>query len=192
LTAENEVNHCHPVTLSPCHPVILIGYRGTGKTTVARLLAERLGWNWLDADAVLEARYGKTIRQIFADEGETRFRNMEATVLEELCRCREHVIATGGGVVLRTENRARLRSAGLVVWLTGDPATLWQRISEDAATRERRPDLSIGGQREVELLLQIREPFYQEVAELSISTVGRSPAEVVEAILSGVRSQESV
>src|SRR4051812_42037671 len=70
--------------------IFLIGYRGTGKSSVARLLAERLGWQWLDADAVLEARHGRSIRQIFAEEGEAGFRDKEAALLAEFCQLRQH------------------------------------------------------------------------------------------------------
>lgn len=163
-------------------PLFLVGYRGTGKTTVARLLAERLGWEWADADAVLEARRGRSIRQIFAEEGEAAFRDKEAVVLQELCGRRACVVATGGGVVLRAENRARLRAAGLVVWLTTDAPTIWARLRQDATTAERRPPLTVGGLGEVEELLRARLSLYEEVADLAVATVGRSPAEVAEAI----------
>jgi shikimate kinase len=165
--------------------VLLIGPRGAGKTTVARLLAERLGWTWLDADAVLEARFGRSIRSIFQEEGEAGFRDREAAVLRELCRVRGQVIATGGGVVLRADNRERLRASGRVVWLTADSGTLWQRLQADAATPERRPTLTVGGLAEVESLLQAREPLYRTCADQVVSTVGRSPPEVVDAILAG-------
>src|SRR5262245_13906122 len=107
--------------------LFLIGYRGTGKSTVARLLAERVGWAYLDADAVLERRLGRSIRQIFAEDGEPAFREREAAVLAELCQCRQHVIATGGGVILRPENRERLKQAGRVVLLTADAEVIWRR-----------------------------------------------------------------
>src|SRR5262249_35187521 len=103
--------------------IFLIGYRGSGKTTVARMLAQRLGWTWLDADEELERRAGRTIRTIFAEEGESGFRDREATLLEELAGRRECVVATGGGVVLRETNRQRLRTTGVIVWLTADAAT---------------------------------------------------------------------
>ena len=163
--------------------LFLVGCRGTGKSTVARLLARRLGWEWIDADALLEARCGRSIRQIFAEKGATAFRDQETELLGELCRAEQQVIATGGGVVLRPANRARLKAAGPVVWLTADATTLWQRIQADAGTAERRPNLTVGGLAEVEELLRVREPLYSECASLSISTVGRSPEQVADAIL---------
>jgi shikimate kinase len=175
------------MTPVPADNVYLIGYRGSGKTGVAPLLAGRLGWDWVDADAVLEARHGGSIRRIFAEEGEAAFRDQEAQVLEELSRGRHRVIATGGGVVLRPENRERLRASGWVVWLTADPATLWERFRADATTAERRPNLGGGGLAEVVELLRAREPLYRACAHLTVSTVGRSPAEVTDAILAGWR-----
>ncbi len=174
----------HPATPSPRHPVIfLIGYRGTGKTTVARLLAERLGWSWVDADEVLEARYGQSIRQIFAEEAERGFRDKEAAVLGELCRQQRCIIATGGGVILRAENRDLLRRTGFVVWLTADAPTIWERLQQDATTGERRPALSVGGLAEIEELLRVREPLYRAAAHCTIDTLGQSPEEVAGAIL---------
>jgi shikimate kinase len=175
---------CLLVSLSPCLLVWLIGYRGTGKTTVGRLLADRLGWGWVDCDVELERRAGRTIRQIFAAEGEAGFRLREAELLEELCGVAGHVVATGGGVVLDPRNRERLRQAGRVVWLTADAATVWQRLQGDAATAERRPTLTVGGLAEVEELLRAREPLYRECAHTVVATAGRSPEEVVAEILS--------
>src|SRR5438874_12765383 len=105
--------------------VFLVGPRGSGKSTVAQLLAARLGWDWVDADAELEARCGRSIREVFAEEGEQGFRQHEAEVLAELGRRSNVVIATGGGAVLREDNRERLRRGG-VVWLTARVDTLWQ------------------------------------------------------------------
>jgi shikimate kinase len=163
--------------------IFLIGYRGTGKTTVARLVAGRLGWDWVDADALLESRHGRTIRQIFADEGEAAFRDREADLLAELCQWPRHVIATGGGVILRAANRQRLRQAGTVVWLTADPETIWQRLQQDASTPQRRPDLTVGGLAEVEQLLAGRLPLYRDCAHGTVDTRQRTPEQVAEAVL---------
>jgi shikimate kinase len=162
--------------------IFLIGYRGTGKTTVARLLAGLLGWPWLDADEILETRYGRSIRSIFAEEGEGSFRDKEAALLDELCRLRRHVIAMGGGVILRPDNRDKLKASGLVVWLRADAATLWQRLKQDAATPERRPVLTRGGLAEIEELLKVREPLYAACAHRTVDTAGRRPDQVAAAI----------
>jgi shikimate kinase len=164
--------------------IFLIGYRGSGKTTVARLLAEALGWPWLDADEVLEQRHGKTIREIFATEGEAAFRDKEEAVLAELCMLERHVIATGGGVVLRESNRKRLKASGRVVWLTADVETIQSRLESDPATADRRPALTAGSAaEEIADLLRQRQPLYRECAQQFLSTVGQSPQDVVKAIL---------
>lgn len=183
MSASNELIG-HRVTRSPGHPVIfLIGYRGTGKSTVARLLAERLGWNWLDADVVLETRYGRSIRQIFADEGEAGFREKEAALLDELCRQRQTVVATGGGVILCEVNRQKLREAGPVIWLTADAETIWQRLQACTTTAERRPNLTVGGLAEIQELLRVREPWYRACADSIVETQDRTPEQIVAAIL---------
>ncbi len=163
--------------------LFLIGYRGSGKTTVARLLAQRLGWKWLDADEILEARFGRTIRAIFAEEGAESFRTKETAVLSDLCRLQDHVIATGGGVIMQPGNCAQMRQAGLVIWLSADAPTLWQRLQADASTAQRRPDLTCGGLAEIEELLAVRQPLYAACAHLTVETAGREPLEVVDEIL---------
>lgn len=162
--------------------IYLIGYRGTGKSTVARLLAERLGWQWIDADAELEGRFGKSIRQIFAEEGEAGFRDKEAHILEALSQRRHCVIATGGGGVLRPENRARLRQ-GRVVWLRAEPEVIWQRLQTDPSSAQRRPNLAQGGLAEIEELLKQRNPLYEECAELTFDTSRQTPEQIVEQIV---------
>src|SRR5438128_438430 len=159
------------------------GYRCTGKTTVARLLAGKIGWDWIDADSLLEARYRKSIRQIFAEEGEAGFRDKEEQIFAELCQLQRCVVATGGGVILRDINRQRMRSAGYVVWLTADAQTIWDRFQADPATEERRPALTVGGLPEIEEVLKIREPLYRGCADLIISTTGHSTEEIVQKIV---------
>jgi shikimate kinase len=165
--------------------IFLIGYRGSGKTTVAKLLSERLAWSWCDADAVLEERFGRSIRQIFADEGEESFRDKETEVLKDLCHSKNVVVATGGGVILRPENRELLR-IGLVVWLTADAETLHHRIQADATTQERRPNLAHGGLEEVKSIWAKREPIYSACADLKADTTRLTPEAIVSEIISAL------
>ena len=168
--------------------LFLIGYRGSGKTTVGRLVAERLGWAFLDADAVLEERYGRTIREIFAAEGEAGFRDKESAVLADLCTRTNCVIATGGGIVLREENRRLLKQHGFVAWLTADPPTLLARIKADPTTAERRPNLAGGGMVEIEQLLAVREPLYRACADVVVPVGALSPEQAADAILAACPS----
>lgn len=162
----------------------LIGYRGTGKTTVARQLALALGWDWVDADVEVELRAGRSITAIFADSGEAAFRDLESQVLADLVTRDRTVLALGGGVVLRPENRARLVEGGPVVWLRADPETILARIEADATTAGRRPQLtSRGGLDEVRQLLAQREPWYRQCASLEVDTRGKSPAEIAAEIV---------
>jgi shikimate kinase len=162
----------------------LIGYRGSGKSAVAAALADQLGWPWLDADAELERRAGKTIKQIFAEGGETAFRDLESSLAAELVQNDRHIIAWGGGIILRDENRKLLKATGKTVWLKASPETLLQRISGDTTTAERRPNLTAqGGLEEIRTLLAQREPLYAQSAELTIDTQTSLPAEIAGQII---------
>jgi shikimate kinase len=173
-------------------PVLfLIGYRGSGKTTVGRMVADRLGWGFLDADAVLEERYGQTIREIFAAEGEAGFRDKEAAVLADLCTRNETVVATGGGIVLREENRDLLKRHGFVAWLCAEPPTLLARIQADPSTAARRPSLAGGGLAEIEQLLAVREPLYRACADVEVACGALSPEQAADAILAAWTSRWS-
>jgi shikimate kinase len=163
--------------------IYLIGYRGTGKTTVGPVLAARLGWAFVDADVLLEERAGRTIRDIFANEGETGFRDREEANLRELAARDRHVIATGGGIILRPSNRELLKATGFVVWLTASPEAIWERMQGDPTTAARRPALAQGGLAEVRELLSQREPHYRGIADVVVPTEGVSPEAVADAIL---------
>lgn len=165
--------------------LFLIGYRGTGKSTVGPILAQRLGWAFADADERTETTAGKSIAAIFAAEGEAGFRDRESATLAELC-CREnHVVATGGGVILRDANRRLLRASGFVVWLSASPETIWERLQTDPSTLARRPNLtSSGGLDEIRVLLAAREPLYRGTADFAIATEALSPDAAADAILS--------
>ena len=162
----------------------LVGYRGTGKSTVGRLLAGRLGRPFVDADLALEARTGRTIRSVFEGLGEQAFRDREEALLAELTAEPFKVLATGGGVVLRESNRKALRRFGFVVWLCADPRVLSRRLQTDPGAVAGRPALtSAGTLGEIADVLASREALYREVADAVLDTDGRTPAEIVEAVL---------
>jgi shikimate kinase len=164
--------------------LLLIGYRGTGKSTVAERLAAALGCDWVDADAELERRAGRSIAQFFADEGETAFRDLEGAVLADIVKQEHTVVALGGGVIERPENRDLLQTGGKVVWLTADPQTILARIAGDETSQKRRPNLTpVGGLEEIERLLQRRTPIYRQCAHLEVDTVDKDPDQVVAEIL---------
>jgi shikimate kinase len=163
--------------------ITLVGYRGSGKSSVAAPLAQRLGFRWIDADAVIERQARKTIREIFADEGEAGFRLRERNVLAELLKQDKLVLAAGGGAVLDPETRRLMQESGPVVWLKAAIETLESRITADPTTAARRPNLAGGGHEEIVRLLAQREPIYRQCATLSIATDGLSVDQIVEEIL---------
>lgn len=167
--------------------VTLIGYRGSGKSSVAAPLAARLGWDWLDADVELERRAGRSIREIFADEGEPFFRILERDLLAELLDGDRLVLAAGGGAVLDAPTQDRMQRSGPVVWLRASVGTVQSRIAADASTTQRRPALTAqGGRLEIEHLLSQREPLYRQCATLIVDTDRRSVAQVVDQIIASL------
>jgi shikimate kinase len=170
----------------------LIGYRATGKTTLARLLAERLGWDWIDADVEIERRAGKSIARMFAEDGEPAFRDLEAAVIADLCGRDRLVLAAGGGAPLRPESRRAMRRAGKVVWLTAKPETILARMNADATTAGRRPHLTDrGALEEIVHLVERREPVYRETADLDVATDGKPPETIAAEILQGLGLQRT-
>lgn len=168
--------------------VTLIGYRGSGKTSVAAPLAKRLGWDWIDADAEIERVAGCSIRQIFARGGEKEFRRLEREVLTELLQRDRLVIASGGGAVLNANTRREFREAGPVVWLCGAPDTLLARLQRDDSTTERRPQLTdLDQRREVETLLEQRTPLYRQCASVIVQTDGLTIDQIVDVIADGIQ-----
>jgi shikimate kinase len=163
--------------------IVLIGYRGSGKTTVGRRLADRLWQPFVDSDEEIVKRAGKSIKEIFERDGEPAFREIESAVVRDLCAVRDQVISLGGGAVLREENRAAIRAAGAnkVVYLRCDPEVLCQRICADPATTANRPNLTAaGGLEEVKHLLAVREPLYRQTMTAELDVTNLSPVEAVQ------------
>jgi len=180
----------------------LIGYRGTGKSTVAALLGDLLGCEWCDADIVLEEKIGCSIASLVRERGEPVFRDEEAAVLADLLGRFSGVLATGGGAVLRPENREALRRSGRpIVWLTSPADVVRQRLAADPTTAQRRPALagpSAGGASasgdplaEVTAALADREPLYRACADFQVDTSIAMPAAVAAQIAAWLRTEWS-
>lgn len=162
----------------------LIGYRGTGKSTVARIVSSRLGCGWTDADEVFERQTGTSIAEHFRDKGEASFRSLESEILRRLLETEAGVLATGGGVVMFESNRCLLRDLGRpVVWLDAPVGVILQRLMADPSTASSRPSLSTAGVfAEVPAVLAAREPLYAATADLRVDASG-SPQHVAEQII---------
>ena len=165
--------------------IALVGYRGTGKSTVGRIVADRLGRAFADADREVEARAGRPIRSIFSEDGEPAFRDWEARVLLDLSRrLAGGVVATGGGAILLEGNRRVLREFGVVVWLMADADTLARRLQSSRRGVDDRPALtSAGTLAEIAGVLEERTPLYREVADVAVPTADRNAEQVADAVL---------
>lgn len=162
------------------HNLVLVGPMGAGKSTLGRLLATRLNYQFLDTDNLIEERTGADIPWIFDVEGEEGFRERETAVLEECVGMRDSVVATGGGIVLRTGNRELLARADKVVYLQASIEHLVERTHKD----KRRPLLQVEDPRAkiVELYHQ-RDPLYRSVADEVVVTDGQSLKTLVQNIV---------
>ena len=167
--------------------LVLIGYRGTGKSTIGRIIAARTHAPFADADTELERTLGRSIRAIFEKEGEAAFRAHEVAVLRGLTTDPElagGILATGGGAILAEENRQALRNFGLVAWLTADPGTLARRLASSRQAGTDRPALTAAGTlHEVATVLSGRLPLYRATADVEVVSAGRSVHEVADEVV---------
>ena len=160
--------------------IVLIGFMGTGKSTVGRMLARQLQFRFLDTDKLVEERAHMKIPEIFAQHGEADFRNREIGVLESLRDLRRHIIATGGGIVTVPDNIPLLRSLGLVVLLKADPNEIYRRVSRNA----ERPLLQVEDPRKRVLeLMAAREPLYGSAAHFEVDSTRLRHEDVTAKIL---------
>ena len=164
--------------------IVLIGFMGSGKSSIGKRVASRLGFQFVDTDAVLVEREGREIAGIFAREGEARFRDLETSVLRSLGTRSRCVISTGGGVILREENRALLRQLGLVVWLTASEDVIFNRVSRT----NKRPLLQTANPREtVTQLLAARRPLYEAAAQFTVDTTALAHSAAADAVIAEAR-----
>lgn len=161
--------------------IVLTGFRATGKSTIGLLVAQQLGYRFLDTDQVLTRQLGASIAHVVASHGWPHFRRAEAQLLHDLSSASDVVIATGGGAIEHQAEWRRLRCDSLVVWLEADAATINQRIAADGASIAQRPALISGAAPEDEIaqLLSRRAPLYARGSDLRLDTVNASLQELV-------------
>jgi shikimate kinase len=163
--------------------IYLIGYRCTGKTSVGRLLAGRIGWGFADSDAEICAPLGLSVTQIVARQGWDGFRRLEARAMGRLCGRDATVVATGGGVVLCAENVRLMKANGVVIWLQAAPATIAARLRADTGSGDQRPGLtSLDPDQEIVATLADRGPLYETAADFTVITDGLSVARVCDRV----------
>jgi shikimate kinase len=160
--------------------IVLVGFMGSGKSTVGRMLARRLHFRFLDTDKLVEERERMTIPEIFAKHGEAHFRERETAVLESLRGVQQHILATGGGIVTVPENIALLRSLGLVVLLTAHPEEIYRRVSRNSD----RPLLQVEDPRKRVLdMMAERQPLYESAAHFHVDSTRLRHEDVTEKIM---------
>jgi shikimate kinase len=156
----------------------LIGFMGTGKTSVGRHVAEQLGFEFLDTDELIQSHTGRTIADIFAKDGEPAFRELERQVVHELSTREKTLIATGGGLPTHAENLSALKSFAVVICLWASPEKIWERVRNQS----HRPLLhDAEPQKKIRELLAAREPFYKQ-ADVLINTDLRSVREAAQQV----------
>ena len=166
--------------------IVLIGFMGSGKSTVGRELHLRLGYPLTDMDQIIEETMGKKITEIFKEEGESAFRDFETLQLLEISKQTgtRHIVSTGGGIVIRPENRPLLRQLGYVVWLHTPEEVIIDRTSRN---RDRPLLNQLDACQRINSLLAEREPWYRETAHLRIDTTGLECHEIATGILESAR-----
>ncbi len=164
--------------------IYLIGYRGSGKTSVGRILAAKLKRRFIDADGLLAELHGQTITEMVKDRGWEVFRRREKEILQHICMFDNCVIATGGGAVLDPQNVTRMKAGGKLVWLRATPETIRRRIQQDAHSADLRPSLTANGQiDEIEDVLTGREPHYQKAMDISVDTDGKTIESIADEVI---------
>ncbi|HUL21771.1 MAG TPA: shikimate kinase [Thermodesulfobacteriota bacterium] len=170
--------------------LVLIGYRGSGKSTVGRKLASRLKMKFVDIDDLIEDHQGVPISDIVKSHGWGHFRKLERSAIEEISKEDRLIIAPGGGAVLDSDNVDALRENGLILWLKADRQTLLKRLNQDPGTKTRRPTLTgKGTPEELKEVMSLREPIYERVSEIQIDTSTLDVETVVENVLTVVKDK---
>jgi shikimate kinase len=169
--------------------IALIGFMGTGKTAVGRILAKKLKFKFIETDEVIEKKAGKGIPQIFADAGEIGFRELEIEVTKEIANKKRAVIACGGGLILNRINVDRLRNNAAIVYLTATPKVTFKRVSKQIG---QRPLLNVADpMTAIRDMIKFRKPFYERAADIMIDTSKLIPEAVADKIILKLKEYES-
>jgi shikimate kinase len=166
--------------------IVLVGYRGSGKSTIGTMLADRLAKSFVDVDLLIVERARKTIAEIFAEDGEPFFRDIESEVVKQVSTMPDQIIGLGGGTLGREINRQVIRDAGhRVIYLRCDPAELHKRIQSDLKSAATRPNLTSlgGGIEEITKMVAQREPLYRDAMHFEIDVTHLTPDEAVAQIV---------
>ena len=170
--------------------VALIGFMGTGKSTVGKLLAQKLKMHFTETDSLIEDLAGKPIAEIFRTQGEFGFRKLEADIITKIADSRRTVISCGGGIVLNPSNIEQLKTNSLVVYLHAEPASILHRVLQ---SNEVRPLLEVEDPaKTIDDLMKFRRPLYEQSADLTVDTTDMIPEEVVSDIMAELFKNESV
>ena len=169
--------------------IALIGFMGTGKTAVGKVLAEKLGRSFVELDSLIEQKAGMSIPEIFQQDGEIAFRELEMRVTEEIANKKKAVIACGGGIVLNKINIDRLRESSRIVYLTASPGVILKRVANEEG---QRPLLEVDNPTlTIRELLGFRKPFYERAADIIINTSKLDINSVAEQIINKLKDDES-
>ncbi|MCA1927802.1 MAG: shikimate kinase [Calditerrivibrio sp.] len=164
--------------------IFFIGFMGTGKTTISKLVSEKLGMKWVDLDEIITKRENKNIVNIFKENGEQYFRELEREVLREIADEGGYVVSTGGGIVIVNENMEIMKKNGIVVTLAASPEVIFERVKDD----QDRPLLQVSNpMEEIKRLMFERAHFYIK-GDIIIDTSYGSPEELAEEIIAGIGS----
>jgi len=169
--------------------IYLIGYRGTGKTSVGKFLAAHIGWDFIDMDDKLSNQFNTSIRSFVNRFGWDEFRERELDLIRKIGASTRKIVATGGGIILKDANVECMQNSGRVVWLNASAETIKARLSGDGLTVEMRPALtSEGTLTEVETVLRQRNPRYERGMDFSVNTDARPISEICQDIINALES----
>ncbi len=172
--------------------IILIGFRGTGKSTVGELLSKRMERDFIDSDKYIESSTGKTIKCIFEEDGEKEFREIESIVITKLSKMDNMIISAGGGVILRNDNVRNLKKNGFLVLLEAAPEIIYERVTQDEKTTQQRPSLTNKKPLdEINHLIEQRELAYKNAADYTINTSYVSCEDIVNEITTVIEKQSN-